>query len=277
MHRVAEQAPPAADEPTTQPLEFWAQPECSINWSISVLTPEMAAAWAAAQSAAQTVDKDAHNQDKGYRYAGADSLVREARRALSSVGLALVMSWRAFDRPWEKVSANQWIDWRLVCDWMVMHGSATADGRTARLCGTAEIVAIGSAGRPPDKSLLAARTTLAGAVAMSLVALDRSDPGDEDVSSRQEPDTHVPPRRRLTDEGRAIADAALRQLYQLRRNAGHQHEGKPITMARVLLDLMGEGFAVRSDEDAQAVADAAKQTFASIHAAHLNATTKDTP
>lgn len=251
--------------PPPHPPAYFEQPECSID-TIRATGP-MLVALAAAQAMAQTVGKDAENTEKHYRYATADSLVGEARRCLGAHGLSLITSWRLYDPPFDKVSTNQWADYRVVMDWRLLHGSP--DGAVGEIAGTAEILAIGSAGRPPDKSLLAARTTLAGAIAMSLLQLDRA-VDDEDVAGRAEPDATdrraAPPQRagRLSTEAKDALDAALRRLHAARRAAGHTVGGKPITLAATLADLSSEP--VTTDAQAERVVEAAALAYEDLRA-----------
>jgi hypothetical protein len=273
-HAPAETEP--HDDAELEPAEpgpvptYWSPPVCAFDWAGAILTPGFLAALAAAQADVETVGKTAQNTDQNYAYAPGDALVGEIRRSFAPHGIAFLVSWRTFDRPWKIVSerggvCTQWLDFEVVLDWALTFGDAEA--KTAcRLTGTANLVAIGSAGRPPDKSVLAARTELAGAVAIGLGAIDRAKPpADQDVGSREGDGDARPGASRgrvLTTEARDRYNAAIRRLVAARKAAGHKIGGKVPDPLSVLADLgLGEGFRVECDADADRVVAFASAAF----------------
>lgn len=214
-------------------------PESSIDWGVSRLTPRFLAALAAGQAALKTEDKAAWQDQQRYNYATADAVIGQVRRAFAPQGISLVTSFRQwapaeFTRVKE---SSQWIDWHVRLDWALLFGvadygavqPATEDGpRELRvageiglLVGWAQTVAIGSKGRPPDKSLYAARTSLSGYIALGVSALDRaivpkSDDIDQRDDSKGASDAPSEEVLNLRDE----IDTAMRTIKQGRRAAG---------------------------------------------------------
>lgn len=209
----------------------------SIDWSRSNLTPDLVAALARAQATIDTVGKTALQKEKDYLYATSDVVVGAVRRAFAPQGLALVtmFSHRKPEATSTKVpDSNDRIDWIVRVDWVVMHAHATrpairtADGveldesypgsGVGLLVGWAETVAIGGKGRPPDKSLYAARTSLAGYVALGVSAADRAvPPKSEDIEARRDAGSDE---REEARRVRREIDVAMATIRESRRAAG---------------------------------------------------------
>lgn len=230
-------------EPAPPPRNPYRPPECSIDWSGSKLTPGLLAALARAQARIETVGKEAKAEagpgSPSFKYATADALVGAMRRAFAAEGLAFVCSWRCFDPPFEKISEKQWVDWLVVLDWAVLFGeleNASEHGFTGVLRGTAECIAIGTTGRPPDKSMFAARTMAMGAVALSLAAIDRAaTPEDEDSNKRKGDDDARPARSKITTSARDQIAKLYNVIAAARKAAGLPRK----TLPEVTSDVMG--------------------------------------
>lgn len=258
---------------------LWTPPASSIDWAGSVMTPAFLAAIAAGQADVETVGKSAKNTDQNYSYAPADALVEEIRSSFAPHGVAFVSSWRTFERPWRSVSkktlqngeeiVTQWLDFHVVLDWALLFGDTDANV-ACRLVGTADLVAIGSAGRPPDKSVLAARTEIAGAVALGLGALDRAKVADT-VGDRTGDDAAGPGdararRKVLTTAAKDRMAGAIRQLAAARKAAGHRINGKPPEVLGVRDELVGPDYVVDDDASADHVTELAMAAFAKVRA-----------
>lgn len=264
-------APAVTDTPSSPPPQLYEQPDCAIDWERSTPTAGLLAAIARGQARIETVGKSGENTHHKYHYAPADTLVGEMRRAFAAEGVGVLFSWRTYDPPFQlPKGSKQWVDWQVVLDWALVHGGE--DGAIGVLRGTASIIALGDAGRGADKSMLAARTALAGALALSLAQIDRDevDPSEStdaraDEASRRESGARN--ERRLSPVARAKAEAALRTLLAARRTAGHRHEGRPVTPAKVFSDLMGEGWTMETDADAAELVERVEETMAALQAA----------
>lgn len=194
--------PPAA--PELEPPEPPHEPRCSFDWSSSVLNPAFLAALARAQARVQTVGKEGWNKDREYAYASSDALLGELRRAFAPEGVSFLHSWRQVAPPRMNVSDKQWLTATVIIDWVLLYGDEEK-AVMGFLRGTAECEAIGSAGRPPDKAMAAAKTFAIGFVAIGIGALDRAEvPHVENVDARQEDDkARRPPPREDARERRA--------------------------------------------------------------------------
>lgn len=233
----------------------------AIDWTGSILTPRFLAALARAQAKLDTIGKTAWQSDQQYAYATADSIVGDVRRALSSQGISLVTSFRHWrpdgGKPVPIPDSSMRIDWHVRVEWALLFGAeerqpvfAPPDtahdkgprqqvypaepGEIAFLRGWCETVAIGGKGRPPDKSLYAARTSLAGYVALGVSAADRAiPPKSETIEERDDDGPSV-----TVKELRAQIARDLTVVREARRAAG-----LPDLHGNALADhLLGEPF-----------------------------------
>ena len=231
--------------------------ECSFDWRGADLTPGFLQALARAQARITTVGKDAENKDQKYRYATNDSLVGEARRALSAEGIALVSSFRVLRWTGDEVVSRrdnyvtQWIDSLVVVDFALLHGVDDGAGGqgVGRLCGFASCPAICSSGRPPDKAMFAARTSALGAIAIGVASIDRAivapsedidqRAGDEDASPR---DRARRTSSRVTErEAQQVRDAIASRLKTLQA-VRRAKTGTAPTYQQIIDDVMGGPF-----------------------------------
>jgi hypothetical protein len=265
MTQVAEAPPPGES----------IEPICTIDYAASHITPELIAALARAQASLETVGKAAWQSEKGYDYATADAVVGSLRRALAPQGLALVSSfahWPLARETRVKESA-MWLDWHVRLDWCLLHAGAdrvvgssdvgagvievVSPARPGMLLGHAHTVAVGGKGRPPDKSLYAARTSLTGYVALGLGAMDRAIvPKAENLDERD--DDKGAPEQLSPREVRKQIDKAMAAIKQARRAHGLRMlsdaalvdlvNGEPFRPSReAFLDLLERADAVLDD------------------------------
>jgi hypothetical protein len=197
MHPTDPNYDPTAPPTATKPIpwrpglepETYRAPVCSFHWDKAELSAPFLAALARAQADIRTVGKDATTEgavgSPKFNYATGDAIVEELRTKFAKHGISFLSGWRQLDPPaWLTISDKQWPDWTIVLDFVLLYGDA--EGNVGKLPGEASCIAIGSAGRPPDKSAFAARSSLAGYVALGLGAIDRGkiDP-DEDIHQRR--------------------------------------------------------------------------------------------
>lgn len=260
-------APVPDDDGPPPTLSTWTEPEVSLRWSEANLSAPFLAAIARAQATLETVGKraraEAGDGAPAYDYATNDSIVGEFRRRFAAVGISLVSSWRVFERPWAKISDKQWLDFTVVVDFALLYGDA--EGNTGFLPGSASSVAIGSRGRPPDKSLYAARTSIMGAVALGLGSMDRAKVSkDEDINQREGDGDASGGRRGSAPRGRVspeteVRDRIAKQLAavkSIRQAAGMA----PWTNTEIIESVMGvEGYDATTLEDAEALSTALAQ------------------
>lgn len=238
------------DAPAPEPPNpFSEEPECTIHWDTAQLHPKFLLAMATAQASISAVGKEATAQASKtttYKYTTADAVIEELRRCFAPQGITFLASWANWDPPGlagRKVGENQWLDWVVRLDW----GLTWSDGESVGLLtGVARTVAIGNNARPPDKSANAARTNLAGYVALGLGAINRAvvDP-DEDINQRNDEGTtsrHDPrgegsgrsvPLSTGLPEARAKAAKLLSAIDQARRAAGLPREIQDATRDRI--------------------------------------------
>jgi hypothetical protein len=178
--------------------EASAAKECSIDWASAQLPAPFLMALARAQGKVQTVGKAGFNRDREYNYATSDSLLAELRRAFSSEGIYFLHSWRQVAPPDMSIGEKQWLTATIVIDWALLYGDV--EGNVGTLRGAVECDAIGSAGRTPDKAMVAAKTFAVGFLAIGIGALDRSElPQDEDVDQRDDKDAKSPRAQRSSE------------------------------------------------------------------------------
>lgn len=142
------------------------------------------AALAKAQQQARTVGKDGNNAQGRYKYSTAEAMVRGARAAMADTGLAILSTWTQ-----EPADVPQDIDIgkQFVCATVVEHFVLThADG--GYIQGRAELDAIASRGRSPEKAVAAAATYMHGFVLRHLLNLDRAEEGEHAVDRRNDGD-----------------------------------------------------------------------------------------
>lgn len=155
--------------------------EIAVVLDISKATPDMLAALAKAQAEVQTVGKDGRNKDKNYNYSSAEAMIRGSRKPFGDNGLAFISSWTR--QPLD--AADQDIGNQFVCANVQMHFALThASGGV--ISGTAEMDAIGSRARPPDKAVAATLTYMRGFVLRDLLNIDRADEDADAVDRRDE-------------------------------------------------------------------------------------------
>ena len=158
-----------------------AQHDIEIVLDLSKATPDMLAALAKAQAEVQTVGKDGRNKDKNYNYSSAEAMIRGSRKPLGDNGLAFLSSWTR--QPLD--AADQDIGNQFVCANVKLHFALThASGGV--ITGTAEMDAIGSRARPPDKAVAATLTYMRGFLLRDLLNMDRADEDADAVDRRDE-------------------------------------------------------------------------------------------
>lgn len=160
---------------------------------LSRITPELAAALVKAQAAASAVGKDGTNTQRGYRYATSESITEEARKCFASAGLAFLDMWTQYDPGMSHGDiGKQFVGARVEMRWVLMHeGGGIIEGR-------ADIDAVCSPARPPDKAVAAAVTYGRGFVLRGLLNLARADA--EDVDQRRDEEQTAQDRKRWEDE-----------------------------------------------------------------------------
>lgn len=136
---------------------------------------KLAAALVAAQAAARAVAKDATNTFHRYRYASAESIIEEARSALSGAGLSVSVSKAEILRLGEGTDVYYYLE----AVYLLEHAS----GESRPVHTTVPIVP--EKGRPLDKALAAARTYSLGYLLRDLLLLPRVEEG-ADVDQRDD-------------------------------------------------------------------------------------------
>lgn len=190
-------------EQTTEAPPDGHKPEVreAIDWANAILSAPFLCALAKAQRAIKTVGKEGRNtemgRDKtgkpGYDYAYSDDIIEALRDAFAPLGISFVHSWRCVNPPDLNLGEKQWLTATVVLSWGLLYGDE--NGHVGKLSGTAECDAVGSAGRPPDKAMAAAKTYCAGYLAMGLGAMNRGAVQEhEDVDRRQGDETSKPVR-----------------------------------------------------------------------------------
>lgn len=153
----------------------------------------LAAALALAQQKCQAVRKDARNAHHGYRYASAEAVIAEAKRALADTGLALVPSEQALNRA-------EGGGFELVRKFLLIHVSGES-----LVLGCAWPV-IEERGRPVDKATAISATASLSYLLRDLLLMPRvSD--DADLAGRNDPKPAAKSAREIAAE-KAQAPAA---------------------------------------------------------------------
>lgn len=139
------------------------------NPAAAAVPQTMAAALVLAQANAQAVGKDKKNEYHRYKYASAEAIIEEARGALTSAGLALlVTTWRVVDRN-PQAKEKEPIG-RLEVDYLLVHGMTGVERQF-----TASTPIIPEKGRPEDKAEAGALTSNLGYFLRGLLLLPRED------------------------------------------------------------------------------------------------------
>jgi ERF superfamily len=161
-------------------------PKRSRTLDTSSANPELFAALATAQGQVQTVEKDGFNNERRYKYATGEAMIRASRTPLSANGLAFFYSWERV--PLDVVEGDTGkgdIGNQFVCANVRMHFVLSHKGGGV-IRGTAELDAIASRARTPDKAVAATLTYMHGFVIRGLLGLDREDEDDDAVDRRSD-------------------------------------------------------------------------------------------
>lgn len=165
----------------------------------------LAAALVAAQSAAESVGKDATNKFHNYKYASAEAIMVEARAALNSAGLATLME------QWELLPpTHDGAPERVKVQFLTLHANSDQT-----LKGVAEYFVLPEKGRPEDKATATALTYAEGYYLRGLLCLPRVEEGSE-VDERNDKDREPGPRRPANGHSKPKGDpqATARAEYQ---------------------------------------------------------------
>src|SRR5262245_45435692 len=137
--------------------------------------PNLAAALVAARAKVQPVPETAENTFHRYKYAAADAIIREARKALDASGVALVPVEQSIDG-WQREGPERF---ELVRKMVLIHSSGECLPVWLRwpVCP--------DKGRPLDKAAAAADTLSLAYFLRDLLLMDRVDPAD-DVAGRDD-------------------------------------------------------------------------------------------
>lgn len=172
---------------------------------LSGINPPWCAAMAKAQAEVETVGKDGRNEEgRGYSYATGENMIRGSRTPLTSNGLAFISSWVAepVEQGAEGDIGNQFVGAMVRVSFALTH----ADGGYAT--GTANMAAICSRRRPPDKAVAATLTYLRGFILRDLLNMDR-----DQVNPHEDTDQR--------------ADEAEGYQHQARRNGNGNGNQRP--------------------------------------------------
>lgn len=183
---------------------------------LSKITPELCAALAQAQAESETVGKDGNNTHGGYKYATAEAMIRGARKTMAKHGLAILDTWTTEPIDPPDNDAGQWVCAHVRCDWAIVHASGGA------ITGHADIDAIGSKRRPPDKAVAAAVTYAHGFILRGLLNLDRADEDTDAPDRREDVDgwgrgqsrPKQQPKRDVAPKRNAAAEAARAKMIE---------------------------------------------------------------
>lgn len=178
------------------------------------------AALAEAQAAVVTVGKDGDNKQANYSYATAENMIRGSRGPMAEAGLAFFSTWSTIPVSEGDVADNPRIGNQTVGAVVTMHWvlSHEAGGYVS---GTADMVAICSPRRPPDKAVAATLTYMRGFILRDLLNMDRLDEpsgaidqrDDESQRGGREPDRRTPEQVQQ-DEEEATALAETRRQFE---------------------------------------------------------------
>lgn len=158
----------------------------------------LAGALAKAQALAKAVGKDAKNKFHGYKYASAEAVIEEARKALAEAGVAVfAVRWEVehgdqhphteFDDERKQEVVVFRLD-MLRVHYRVMHGAEWID------CETVSYI-VPEKGRPDDKAQAGALTTNLSYFLRALLLLPREDEGGEqEVGPEKRDDSGYQPR-----------------------------------------------------------------------------------
>lgn len=273
-HLPPETPVPAAPAPPSPP-------PTAIDWSRTRLTAAFVRALAAAQGAAQTVDKASEVPDtpgrKGHAYAGADAMIAEATRVLSSNGIAWVCASRPIAPPDidRQQLGDQWACSEIVTESLLLHAD-DVEG-VAVLALTGRTISIGRKGTLIDKADKAGETYLRGYIARDICGLDRGHT-DDDVGQRDDSNAAMggrKPSARLSSADKDAVDQVFAALLGARKVAGLKGPGG-VTLApsAILADLMGPAFKIATSEDAAAFVTAGR---AEIERIRLSMAADDVP
>lgn len=150
------------------------------------------AALVAAQTAAESVGKDAENKFHHYKYASAEAIMAEARSALNEAGLATLME------RWELLApTHEGAPERVKVNFLTIHAHSEQT-----LKGDVEYFVIPEKGRPEDKATATALTYAEGYYLRGLLCLPRVEEGSQ-VDDRNDKDREPGPRRPANGNGKA--------------------------------------------------------------------------
>lgn len=171
---------------------------------LSTVTPDLLAALSKAQAAVGTVGKDGNNKSAGYRYASGEAMIRGSRGPLTDNGLAFFSTWTRE----ATADAGGDIGKQFVCASVRLHWVLSHAGG-GMLSGVADMDAIGSARRPPDKAVAATLTYMRGFILRELLNMDRGDEDGDAVDARNDDQGWTPRQQRRPapprEDPRAIA------------------------------------------------------------------------
>lgn len=197
--------------PETVTIELPPEPEPAPELGpldLSKTTPEFWASFVAAQAAVQTVGKDEKHDQRGYKYATAENMIRGTRNPLTSNGLAFLSAYERID----PVGPGGPIGNQFVCATIRVH-FAIVHTSGAMLRGTADMDAIGSPARPPDKAIAAATTYVRGFILRDLLNMDREEEDKDAPDKRDDDKAAAEDQRKAADarKAKAKADAEARK------------------------------------------------------------------
>lgn len=189
----------------------------------------LAAALVRAQAKAQAVGHDKTNTHFGFKYASAEAIITEARRALNAEGLAPEMtSWEIRREPveWTDDEGKQRHDTEYTAR---ITFSLTHESGESRLFGPLDMPAIPEKGRPLDKALNAALTNAMGYWLRGLLCLPRVGVDSDDVEQRAGDANYTPRRSSTASNGGPMAnkyaDTCHNCGFQVPVGAGHAAKG----------------------------------------------------
>jgi hypothetical protein len=165
-----------------------------VNMGPFVGTPDQIAAFCAAlvqaQAAAQAVAKASTNDYHGYKYASAESVIDEARHALSGAGLALLTLCYSFEP--RNVENETKGGTEVVRGGIVRMTYRLVHSGGGHVEITDEMPAIPGKGRPVDKAIQVAKTASLAYVLRGITMLPRVEAGTE-LAGRDDKDYEPPP------------------------------------------------------------------------------------
>lgn len=201
-------------------------------------------ALAECQGKMETVGKDGRNTEgRGYSYATAENMIRATRKPMASCGIAFMSTWHATDPEdgAEGDIGNQFVGAVVEVHWILTH----AEG--GYLQGTANMAAICSRRRPPDKAVAATLTYLRGFILRDLLNMDREET-EEQVDERHDQQEGYQHRGR--GKAKAQQDRTDEESEEDRKRREYETRVRPLrekvlALAKELEDKTRHGFALQ--------------------------------